>query len=87
MNMKATKRITESSNRIEDPDDPVTGDKEVMGAHESYLETLAQEAHERVEPDLTKAEASKRIGELRQKTGCDRSASQWRAPKTSRGVS
>ena len=75
------------SNRVEDPDDWATGDKEMTGGQESYLETLAREAHQRVEPDLTKAEASKRIGELRQKTGCDRSASQWRAPKTSRGVS
>jgi hypothetical protein len=29
------------------------------GAQESYLQTLAEEAHENVEPDLTKAEASK----------------------------
>ena len=35
---------------------------------ESYLNTLATEAGETVEPDLTKAEASKRIDELRDKT-------------------
>jgi hypothetical protein len=43
----------------------------MTGAQESYLHTLATEAGEQVEPDLTKAEASKRIDELRQKTGKD----------------
>jgi hypothetical protein len=41
----------------------------MTGAQESYLNTLAAEAGEEVEPNLTKAEASKRIDELRQKTG------------------
>lgn len=41
----------------------------MTGAQESYLHTLATEAREEVEPDLTKAEASKRIDELQQKTG------------------
>jgi hypothetical protein len=80
--MKANKRTTESSNRVKDPDDWVTGDEEMTGAQESYLGTLAREAHERVEPDLTKAEASRKIDELRQKTGRGRSASRRRAPKT-----
>jgi hypothetical protein len=70
------------SNRVEDPDDWVTGDKEMTGRQESYLETLAREAHQRVEPDLAKAEASKKIDVLRQKTGHGRSASRRRAPKT-----
>jgi hypothetical protein len=41
----------------------------MTGAQESYLHTLATEAGEEVEEDLTKAEASKRIEELRHKTG------------------
>jgi hypothetical protein len=41
----------------------------MTGAQESYLHTLATEAGEEVENDLTKAEASKKIDELREKTG------------------
>ncbi len=57
------------SNRIKDPDQWKTGDEPMTGAQQSYLETLASEAHEEVEDDLTKAEASKRIEELQDKTG------------------
>jgi len=35
---------------------------------ESYLHTMASEAGETVDEDLSKAEASKRIDELQQKT-------------------
>jgi hypothetical protein len=59
----------DTSNRIKDPDDWTTGDEPMTGAQESYLNTLATEAGEGVEPDLTKAEASKRIDELQDKTG------------------
>ena len=59
----------EASNTIKDPDDWVTGDEEMTGAQRSYLQTLAEEAGEEVDPNLTKAEASKRIEELQQKTG------------------
>ena len=41
----------------------------MTGAQESYLHTLATQAGEEVEPGFTKAEASMRIDELRQKTG------------------
>ncbi|HEU4524854.1 MAG TPA: DUF3072 domain-containing protein [Gemmatimonadales bacterium] len=58
----------DTSNRIKDPDEWTTGDEPMTGAQESYLNTLATEAGETVEPDLTKAEASKRIDELRDKT-------------------
>jgi hypothetical protein len=57
------------SNTLKDPDQWTTGDEPMTGAQESYLNTLATEAGEEVEPDLTKAEASKRIDELREKTG------------------
>jgi hypothetical protein len=59
----------EQSNRIKNPDDWVTGDEQMTGAQQSYLQTLAAEAHESVEPELTKAEASKKIDRLRAKTG------------------
>jgi hypothetical protein len=83
IDMKTKKTCTEGSNRIKDPNDWVTGDEEMTGAQEPYLETLASEAHERVEPDLTKVEASKKIDELRQKTGRPRSASSRQGSKPS----
>ena len=60
---------TENSNMIKDPEDWVTGDEEMTGAQRSYLQTLCEEAGEEFDPDLTKAEASKRIEELQQQTG------------------
>jgi hypothetical protein len=62
-------RATDQSNTIKDPDDWTTGEEPMTGAQESYLHTLATEAGEEVENDLTKAEASKKIDELREKTG------------------
>jgi DUF3072 family protein len=57
------------SNTIKNPDEWTTGEEPMTGAQESYLHTLATEAGEDVEEDLTKAEASKKIDELREKTG------------------
>jgi len=56
----------ENSNMIKDPEDWVTGDEEMTGAQRSYLQTLCEEAGEKFDPNLTKAEASKRIDELRE---------------------
>lgn len=39
------------------------------GAQASYLQTLCEKAGEEFDPDLTKAEASKRIDALQEKTG------------------
>ena len=75
------------SNRIKNPDDWVTGDEEMTGAQESYLHTLAQEAHQSVEPDLTKAEASKEIDRLKAKTGRGRQSAAKPASKGSRRAS
>ena len=61
--------MAEQSNTQKDADDWVTGDKPMTGAQKSYLETMAQEAGEPVEDDLTKADASKKIDELQEKTG------------------
>jgi hypothetical protein len=57
------------SNRDKDPDDWVTGDETMTGAQASYLKTLSDEAGVKFDPDLTKAEASKRIEELQAQTG------------------
>jgi DUF3072 family protein len=59
----------EGSNKKKDPDDWTTGDEPMTGAQRSYMHTLAEEAHEEVQDDLTKAEASKKIEELQEKTG------------------
>ena len=66
---KITAAETEKSNMIKDPDEWKTGDEEMTGAQRSYLQTLADEAGEEVDLNLTKAEASKRIEELQQTTG------------------
>jgi hypothetical protein len=52
-----------------DPDEWTTGDEPMTGPQESYLNTLAREANEDIDQDLTKAEASKLIDELQEKTG------------------
>jgi hypothetical protein len=52
-----------------DPGEWVTGEEPMTGAQESYLRTLAHEAGEKIEGELTKAEASRRIDELQRKTG------------------
>jgi hypothetical protein len=60
---------SQPTNRIKDPDDWVTQDEPMTGAQASYLQTLSQEAGEPFDENLTKAEASKRIEELQEKTG------------------
>ena len=56
-------------NPEKDPADWVTGDEPMTGPQASYLQTLAREAGEEVDDSLTKAEASRRIEELQEKTG------------------
>lgn len=58
-----------TSNAEKDPDDWTTGDEPMTGAQASYLKTLSEEAHEDFDDGLTKAEASKRIDALQEKTG------------------
>ncbi|CAA9310333.1 MAG: hypothetical protein AVDCRST_MAG89-1073 [uncultured Gemmatimonadetes bacterium] len=69
MTDRKTQEHAEESNMIKDPDNWVTGDEPMTGAQRSYLHTLAEEAHVEVEDDLTKAEASKKIDELKDETG------------------
>lgn len=56
-------------NAEKDPDDWVTGDEAMTGAQASYLKTLSEEAGEEFDDGLTKAEASKKIDALQEKTG------------------
>lgn len=46
-----------------------TGDEAMTGAQASYLKTLCEEAGEDYDPGLTKAEASKQIDALQERTG------------------
>ncbi len=58
------------TNAQKDPHEWVTGDEPVTGPQQSYLTTLAQQAGEQVDTDgLSKAEASMKIDELKDKTG------------------
>ncbi|MDQ1193861.1 hypothetical protein QE419_002627 [Brevundimonas vesicularis] len=54
-------------NTEKDPSDWVTGDEAMTGAQASYLKTLSEELHapEAFQDDLTKAEASQRIDDLK----------------------
>ena len=52
-----------------DPQDWVTGDEPATGPQKSYLQTLAREADQDIDPDaITKAEASEKIDELQEKS-------------------
>ena len=66
---KRTDSSQQSSSAQKDPDQWVTGDESMTGPQASYLHTLAQEAGEPVDDSLSKAEASKKIDELQEKTG------------------
>ena len=51
-----------------DPDDWKTGDEPMTAAQASYLRTLSEEVGESFDESLTKAEASTRIDELRERS-------------------
>ena len=55
-------------NMIKDPDDWKTGDEPMTDAQRSYLETLCRETGEDFDETLSKADASKRIDELRERS-------------------
>ncbi len=52
-----------------DPADWTTGDEPMTAPQASYLKTLSHEAGEEYDPNLSKAEASRRIDALQEKTG------------------
>lgn len=68
-NTSSQNQEIKGSNAIKDPDEWTTGDEPMTGAQHSYLKTLSDEAKEEFDENLSKAEASKRIEELQQKTG------------------
>ena len=58
-----------TNNTKKDPDEWLSGDDPMTGAQASYLKTLCEQAGkpEDFDDDLTKAEASKRIDDMREK--------------------
>lgn len=69
MTDKRTQEHADESNMQKDPESWTTGDEPMTGAQRSYLHTLAEEAGVEVDDSLTKAEASKKIDELQERTG------------------
>ena len=65
--MSTSQTPDDASNTIKDPDTWATGDEPATGAQLSYLKTLSAEAKEEFDENapLSKADASKRIEELR----------------------
>jgi hypothetical protein len=61
--------LAPNSDTEKDPDDWVSGGEPMTGAQASYLKTLSEEVGEpdSFKPELTKAEASKRIDALKSK--------------------
>jgi uncharacterized damage-inducible protein DinB len=69
MSSQKTQSDEPNGNLNKDPQDWVTGGESMTAAQASYLKTLSEEAGEAFDESLTKAEASERIDELRQRTG------------------
>ncbi|WP_406699712.1 DUF3072 domain-containing protein [Singulisphaera sp. Ch08] len=59
---------------IKDPAEWTTGEEPMTGEQESYVHTLACKAGVEVPNEMTKAEASMKIEELREKTGVEEQA-------------
>ncbi|HEX8131887.1 MAG TPA: DUF3072 domain-containing protein [Actinomycetes bacterium] len=57
------------SNLEKDPKEWKTGGEPMTGAQASYLRTLSDQAGEPFDENLSKAEASRRIDELQERTG------------------
>jgi hypothetical protein len=65
----SNQRTEPADNTQKDPDQWVSGDDPMTGAQASYLKTLCEQAGypELFDDNLTKAEASKLIDEMREK--------------------
>jgi len=59
---------TDQAGLQRDPDDWKTGDEPMTAAQRSYLETLCNDTGEQFDENLTKAEASKLIDRLRERS-------------------
>ena len=71
--IQAPKQPTEQGgpqvdNQQKDPSDWVTGSEPMTGAQASYLKTLCEEAKEDFDPKMSKADASRRIDALRNRS-------------------
>jgi len=66
--MKNAKDHTDQPAVQRDPDEWKTGDEPMTAAQRSYLETLCRETGEEFDDTLSKADASKRIDELRERS-------------------
>jgi hypothetical protein len=66
---------------IKDPAEWTTGDEPMTGAQDSYVHTLARKAGEEVPDEMTKAEASMKIDELREKAGVGEAPKKRKARK------
>lgn len=62
-------KTNSANNTQKDPDEWVSGDDPMTGAQASYLKTLCEQAGtpDEFRDDLTKAEASKMIDQMREK--------------------
>jgi hypothetical protein len=61
-------QIDDAAALQKDPDDWKTGDEPMTAAQRSYLETLCRDVGETFDETLTKADASKLIDELRERS-------------------
>jgi 23S rRNA pseudouridine1911/1915/1917 synthase len=68
MKTNETQPAADNSALQKDPDDWKTGDEPMTASQRSYLETLCQDTGETFDENLTKADASKWIDELRQRS-------------------
>jgi hypothetical protein len=66
---KQPEGLEPAQNAEKNPDDWATGGEAMTGPQASYLKTLSREAGEDFDPELNKAEASKKIDELQHETG------------------
>jgi hypothetical protein len=66
--MKNSTNETDQPALQRNPDEWKTGDEPMTDAQRSYLETLCRETGEEFDDTLTKADASKRIDELRERS-------------------
>jgi hypothetical protein len=64
----ANAKQNSGSNTEKDPEDWVTGDEPMTGAQASYLKTLTEETGEEFDENLSKADASKKIDELKSRS-------------------
>ena len=64
---RSPKQDAGPGNAAKEPEAWVTGDEPMTAAQASYLQTLCEETGEEMDPNLSKAEASKRIDELKKR--------------------